>query len=328
MKIKRILFTGVSVLAISLLSNCFLTSWLGDALDPYGSVRGDKVTEIIQKAASDGYGFAGITYTQTKTKSEVALLTLSNGTQGVDNEAVPGFGQRQTAFVQQVAKMASSIDPNQTYTAQSVKDCAAAVQASSFAVAHNQIERADTRTAGCIDSTKTFADKKLSEVMRGSCMEFAASTGTYTALATGAGAHLTSTGVTCQACMILAINVSAGETAGTGTGNTYYGTSVAGHTGTNGDAATNTIIPWMDQMKTLFGQVVDSSVGNTMEQSKDSCMELYMAAVAAGASLAKCAKIEGAGGITRATTLTGFVGGTACDLKPTGHLVSTPFGDL
>ena len=338
MKIKRILLTGVSVLAISGLSNCFLTEWLGEALDPVGSVSGAKAREIIQNSAADGYSFAGLTYTSSKTKVEKTTLDLSSGQVGVDAESTPGFGQRQTAFVKEVVKLAANIDPGQTYTAASVANCAAAVQTTSFAVALNQIESTDTNTAECLASQETFADLKFSEVVRGSCTTLAiagANAGQYTvpALGTGTTDHIGGgTGATCLACMITMIDIAGGQTAPAGDGNSFYQANLLPISGTtSGETVTNTIIPWMNSMRTLFLQVNNVSSadgGNAMESGKDSCMEFYMAAVTAGAVLKKCAKIDGAGGITEATTLTGFVGGTSCELEPTGHIASTPWFNL
>ncbi len=330
MKIKRILLTGVSVLAISALSNCFLTDWLGDALDPYGSVDGAKALELIQKAASDGYSMAGLTYTSKKTKVTLATEEVSVNTVTSDKEPTPGFAQMQVAFVKEITKMAANIDPGHNYTAASVKNCISAVQAASFAVAYSQIESTDKETADCITGTKTFADKKFSEVIRGSCYLGS----TYTAPAAGAAA-LTSTGATCLGCMITVANIAAGEGPIAGantTGNGYYATNVVGASASsNGDIATNAIIPWITTMRSLFGQVnklAAANGGNSMQSSKDSCMEFYMAAIGAGTTLKKCAKIQGAGGLAKATTLTGFIGGTSCELEKTGYVVSTPWLNL
>jgi small lipoprotein (TIGR04452 family) len=319
MKIKRILFTGVSVLAISALSNCFLINWVGEALDPYGSVDGAKARELIQQAASDGYSYAGITYTSSKTKVQKATESISANTVTTDNEPTPGFGARQTAFVKEVVKLAANIDPGQTYTAASVKNCISAVQAASFATAYSKIESTDTNSANCLTGIKSFADSEFSKVMVGSCYVGSASSDAFSTPGTAATGN---TGRTCQACLLAAVN-----TAGTSIGLSYYATNLS--TGSvNSTTATNEMIPWMDLMRTNFLDFGDNENGNTMEAAKDGCMELYMAAIAAGAGLEKCAKIQGAGGITEATTLTGFVGGTSCELEPTGKIVSLPFLNL
>lgn len=317
MKIKRILFTGISVLAISSLSNCFLTSWLGEALNPYGSISGAKVQEIIQKAASDGYSYAGLTYTSSKTKYEKTIDDLSVNTVGQDNEPIPGQAQQQLAFVQQIAKLASNVDPGATYTAASVKNCAAAVQSTSYAVALSQIESADKETANCVAATKDFADLKFAGVLAGSCYNFDGAT--YD----GATAT-TNMGSSCLGCVFGVVNTTPSDTAGA----TFWTTNIASQSNLSSTAATNSIIPWISLMRNAMKGYQDKDGGgNTMEVAKDACMELYMAAVSAGAGLAKCGKTA-AGGFTEATTLTGFVGGTACELEKSGDIIGTPWLNL